>query len=114
MLQKATTARGMRALALRLVAAALFVLGGVALLLSSGSDPSTDVDDAVLIRSFEGGDGYWLAAADGGAFAFGDATVNGSLGGQPLAMPVVGMAPTPSGKGYWLVGADGGVFAFGD
>lgn len=58
--------------------------------------------------------GYWLAAADGGVFAFGDATFAGSMGGTGLARPVVGMAATPRGKGYWLVGADGGVFAFGD
>ncbi|MGH9164229.1 MAG: hypothetical protein ACRDZW_01795, partial [Acidimicrobiales bacterium] len=58
--------------------------------------------------------GYWLAAGDGGVFAFGDAAFRGSLGGQPLNQPVVGMAATPDGGGYWLVAADGGVFAFGD
>ena len=36
------------------------------------------------------------------------------LFGQPLAMPIVGMAATPSGAGYWLVASDGGIFAFGD
>ena len=58
--------------------------------------------------------GYWLTAADGGVFAYGGAQYHGSMGGLPLAAPVVGMAPTPDGGGYWLVGADGGVFAFGD
>jgi hypothetical protein len=58
--------------------------------------------------------GYRLAAADGGVFAFGDAGYYGSMGGQPLARPVVGMTPTPDGRGYWLVASDGGVFAFGD
>ena len=57
---------------------------------------------------------YWLAASDGGAFAFGDAGFHGSLGSTPLNRPVVGMAATPSGDGYWLVASDGGVFAFGD
>jgi hypothetical protein len=33
-----------------------------------------------------------LAAADGGVFAFGDASFQGSMGGTPLNMPVVGMA----------------------
>ena len=59
-------------------------------------------------------DGYWLAGADGGVFAFGDAGFHGSMGGKRIAAPVVGMAPTPGGGGYWLVGSDGGVFAFGD
>jgi hypothetical protein len=60
------------------------------------------------------GRGYWLVAADGGVFAFGDAPFLGSAGGQSVNQPVVGMAATPDGRGYWLVAADGGVFAFGD
>ncbi|MDA8046209.1 MAG: 3D domain-containing protein, partial [Actinomycetota bacterium] len=60
------------------------------------------------------GRGYWLAGADGGVFAFGDAAFHGSTGSAPLAAPIVGMARTASGNGYWLAGADGGVFAFGD
>ena len=59
-------------------------------------------------------EGYWLVAADGGLFAFGDAAFYGSMGGQALNKPVVGMAATPDGKGYWEVAADGGLFAFGD
>ena len=57
---------------------------------------------------------YWLAAADGGVFAFGTAPFSGSMGGQALGAPIVGMAAGPGDEGYWLVGADGGVFAFGD
>jgi len=60
------------------------------------------------------GRGYWLAAADGGVFAFGEAGYAGSTGGLHLTAPIVGMAGTADGRGYWLVGADGGVFAFGD
>ena len=60
------------------------------------------------------GNGYWLAAADGGIFSYGDAPFEGSAGGTPLNKPVVGMAPTPSGLGYWLDASDGGVFSYGD
>ena len=38
----------------------------------------------------------------------------GSMGGKPLAKPIVGLAGTPDGQGYWEVAADGGIFAFGD
>jgi hypothetical protein len=55
-----------------------------------------------------------LVAADGGVFSFGDAAFSGSMGGQHLNAPIVGMAATPDGGGYWLVAADGGVFSFGD
>lgn len=58
--------------------------------------------------------GYWMAASDGGIFAFCKAKFFGSAGGLPLAQPVVGMAPTPSGNGYWLVASDGGMFSYGD
>ena len=60
------------------------------------------------------GRGYWMAGADGGIFAFGDAAFHGSLGGTPLNQPVVAMAATPTGQGYWLVASDGGIFSFGD
>jgi hypothetical protein len=60
------------------------------------------------------GKGYWLVAADGGVFSFGDARFYGSTATIRLDAPVVGMVPTSDGKGYWLVAADGGVFAFGD
>jgi hypothetical protein len=60
------------------------------------------------------GKGYWLAGADGGVFATGDAVFRGSLGAVSLSAPVVAMAGTPDGQGYWLAGLDGGVFAFGD
>ena len=68
----------------------------------------------VGIASTPDGGGYWLVAADGGVFAYGDAGFHGSTGGMTLNAPVVGMAATPDGGGYWLVAADGGVFAYGD
>ncbi|MFZ0251478.1 MAG: hypothetical protein WAL61_16150 [Acidimicrobiales bacterium] len=58
--------------------------------------------------------GTLLAARDGGVFAYGTAPFMGSMGGQHLNAPIVGVAPTPDGQGYWLVASDGGVFAFGD
>jgi hypothetical protein len=58
--------------------------------------------------------GLALAARDGGVFTYGTAQFAGSMGGQRLNAPVVGMAETPDGAGYWLVAADGGVFSFGD
>jgi hypothetical protein len=59
------------------------------------------------------GGGYWLVAADGGIFAYGDAPFRGSTGGLTLNQPIVGMADDGDGGGYWLVAADGGVFAYG-
>ncbi len=57
--------------------------------------------------------GYRLAAADGGVFTFCEPFF-GSIGGHPLAAPVVGTAATPDAAGYWLVASDGGIFSFGD
>ncbi len=77
----------------------------------------------VGVASTPGGKGYWLAAADGGVFDFGNAHFYGSTytygitglsGTHPLNAPIVGIASTVDGKGYWLVAADGGVFDFGD
>ncbi len=59
-------------------------------------------------------DGTWAVASDGGVFAFGAAPFTGSMGGQRVNSPMLGMAPTRSGSGYWLVAGDGGIFSFGD
>jgi hypothetical protein len=61
-----------------------------------------------------GSQSCWLAAADGGVFAFGGAGFYGSTGGMHLNQQIVGMAATPDHGGYWLVARDGGIFAFGD
>ena len=57
--------------------------------------------------------GYRLVATDGGLFSFCE-PFYGSMGGQRLNAPVVGMAETPGGGGYWEVGSDGGIFSFGN
>jgi hypothetical protein len=50
-------------------------------------------------------------ASDGGVFAF-NTPFFGSMGGQALNQPVVGMLRDPATGGYWEVAADGGIFAF--
>ena len=58
--------------------------------------------------------GYRLVAADGGVFNYGTgAPFFGSMGGQHLNEPVVGMAVMPAGDGYYLVASDGGIFNYG-
>jgi hypothetical protein len=61
------------------------------------------------------GRGYFMVAADGGVFAFGDAKFAGScpgIGGCSGA--AVAVMPDASGNGYWLVTAGGNVYTFGD
>jgi len=57
--------------------------------------------------------GYWIDAADGGIFSFGDAAFHGSAGNIHLNQPIVGMAATHDGGGYWQVASDGGIFTYG-
>jgi len=57
--------------------------------------------------------GYRMVATDGGMFSFCEPFF-GSMGGQHLNAPVVGMAPTPGNGGYWEVASDGGIFSFGN
>ncbi|MEM8905644.1 MAG: PQQ-dependent sugar dehydrogenase, partial [Actinomycetota bacterium] len=79
-----------------------------------GSTGSLDLNAPIVgAAGTPTGDGYWLFAADGGVFAFGDAGFFGSMGGQPLNQPIVDGVGTPDGEGYWLVASDGGIFAFG-
>ncbi len=58
--------------------------------------------------------GYRFVASDGGIFNYGPgAPFLGSMGGQHLNKPIVGMAVMPAGDGYYLVASDGGIFSFG-
>jgi len=58
--------------------------------------------------------GYRFVASDGGVFNYGTgAPFLGSMGGQHLNKPIVGMATMPAGDGYYLVASDGGIFTYG-
>jgi len=67
-----------------------------------------------LLESYTPREGYWTDASDGGIFTYGNAVFHGSMGGQHLNAPIVGMAQTPGPGGYWEVGSDGGIFSFGN
>ena len=96
------------------VAALVAVLvGGILPLAGSLAGRSAD-PAAAEARPLRAGPAYWLAASDGGVFAFGRATFAGAASGTPLRSGVAGIANTPSSNGYWLAARDGGVFAFGD
>ena len=56
--------------------------------------------------------GYWVVAADGSVFSFGNAAFHGSASGH-TNQPVVGAATDPARGGYWLAAEDGGVFGYG-
>ena len=80
-----------------------------------GSAGSLTLNKPVVgIARTPNGNGYWLAAADGGVFGYGGAAFYGSAGNLTLNQPVVGIASTPDGAGYWEVAADGGMFTYGD
>ena len=83
---------------------------GSPVVLAQYPDGAFDGDVACLTPAAHG---YRMVAADGGLFSFG-APYFGSMGGQHLNAPIVGMAATPDGGGYWEVAADGGIFSFGD
>ncbi len=71
-------------------------------------------DPIITMATTPDGGGYWMAGADGGIYAYGDAAFYGSMGGRRLNKPIVGMTSTRDGEGYWEVASDGGIFAFGD
>lgn len=96
------------------VCAATAVLCGSWAVTANGADAGDVRSAGLLLSSPPAVTGYYLAASDGGVFAFGDARFHGSMVGLKLNKPVVDIERTRSGKGYWLVSGDGGVFAFGD
>ena len=91
------------------------VAGGSTLTNPSGNnDPGLRAFVEQLTFPPASSQGTLLAARDGGVFAYGTAPFDGSMVGQHLNAPIVGVATTSDGRGYWLVGSDGGVFGFGD
>jgi peptidoglycan hydrolase-like protein with peptidoglycan-binding domain len=78
-----------------------------------GSTPFAKPPVAIARAGADRSAGYWVVSSDGGVYSYGSARFFGSMAGQRLAHPVVGIAAMPSGTGYWLVADDGGVFAFG-
>jgi hypothetical protein len=89
-----------------------WAVGGAATNLQNGGVLQTLIEQMILPPSSN--QGLYMAAADGGVFALGNARFYGSMAGTPLTAPVVGIAATPDGGGYWEVASDGGIFAFGD
>ena len=114
--------RGMRYVAIVVVTIAMSLLAGATAFGAPasgarylGSAQHLGLNQPIVgIAATPSGKGYWLVAADGGVFSFGDARFHGSTGAIHLNQPIVGMTSTPSGHGYWFVAADGGIFGFGD
>ena len=84
--------------------------------ISLGAQPGAGRGATGLIETQSSGaapvaEGYWEVASDGGLFSF-NAPFYGSMGGNPLNAPVVGMAEDPCTGGYWDVASDGGIFSF--
>ena len=96
--------------------ASFSVLGQQALVFDPTVRPAIVHATAAFVgmASTSSGHGYWLARADGGVEAFGDAPAAGQWFPAALSRPIVGIAATPDGGGYWLVASDGGIFPFGD
>jgi hypothetical protein len=60
------------------------------------------------------GKGYWLVAADGGVFTYGDAGFYGSGAGSALSGRAVGLMVSEGGDGYSIATSGGGVYSYGD
>ncbi len=79
-----------------------------------GGGPALAAPIVAMVPSADGG-GYFMVAADGGIFAFGDAHFSGSCPGiGGCTGRAVAVVPDASGLGYWLVTDGGRVYAFGD
>ncbi len=80
----------------------------------SGLPNSLNAPIVGMVPSPDGG-GYFMVAADGGVFAFGDARFAGSCPGiGGCSGTAVAVMPDATGNGYWLVTNTGAVYTFGD
>jgi len=87
---------------------------GIAPAGSPGSGKTLNAPIVGMVPSADGG-GYFMVAADGGVFAFGDAKFEGSCPGiGACSGAAVSVMPDASGNGYWVVTATGHVYTFGD
>jgi hypothetical protein len=81
---------------------------------TSGSVPKLSAPIVGMVPSSDGG-GYFMVAADGGVFAFGDAHFAGSCPGiGGCKGSGVAVMTDASGNGYWLTTSTGNVYTFGD
>ena len=81
---------------------------------SHGGGPALAAPIVGMVPSADDG-GYFMVAADGGVFAFGDARFAGSCPGiGGCSGRAVSVLPDATGNGYWMVTASGNVYAFGD
>jgi hypothetical protein len=87
---------------------------GIAPAGSTGAARRLNAPIVAIVPSTDG-HGYFMVAADGGVFAFGDATFAGSCPGIGTCPgSAVSVLPDTTGRGYWLVTSVGAVYAFGD
>ena len=91
-------------------------IGPVDVTVTTPGGTSVDVpaDVFTYVRATGADASYWMVAADGGIFSYGETQFYGSTGALKLNKPIVGMAATPDGGGYWFVASDGGIFSYGD
>ncbi len=78
-----------------------------------GPSPHLNAPIVGMVPSIDDG-GYFLVASDGGVFAFGDATYEGSCPAVGGCHNVQAVVPDGSGKGYWVITKTGGAYIFGD
>jgi hypothetical protein len=80
----------------------------------SRTEPRLNAGIVGIVPSADGR-GYFMVAADGGVFAFGDAQFEGSCPGiGGCGSRAVAVVPDGTGHGYWLVTAQGHVQTFGN